>query len=142
MRPLWVAVCVVLALAVGTAFGRWTAGLETPVPAAPVARTVTNPHAESPSFLPKRALEPSRDSPASNGPVTVHGVIREVIQVPNYTYLRLSHDGKPDAWAAVESNPSLTVDAKVTVTQAMLMQDFTSKSLGRTFSEIYFGRLE
>ena len=132
MKPLSAVGCVVVALAVGTVFGRWTAGLETA--AAPVR---ANPKAGAPpsmGFLPSRAA--AGDEPTTS----VNGVVREIIQVPSYTYLRLEHDGA-EVWAAVSTSTALTAGAQVTIADAAVMHDFASKTLGRTFGEIYFGRL-
>lgn len=69
------------------------------------------------------------------------GVVREVIQVPNYTYLRLATSGG-DVWAAVNADTTLREGQQVRVVSAMEMSDFTSKTLGRTFASIWFGDLE
>lgn len=69
---------------------------------------------------------------------TLSGRVAEVLQVSQYTYLRL----ESGAWAAVASVPSLQVGQQVTVLVQTEMNDFTSPSLGRTFATIVFGTLE
>jgi len=135
MKPLSVIGCVVVALTIGTVFGRWTARLETPAPVAAVNPTVMA--APSMGFLPNRNREAAENGP----PVTVTGVVREVIQVPTYTYLRVDREGGEEVWAAVPSSPEMAAGAKVSIADAHVMHDFSSKTLGRTFAQIYFGRL-
>jgi hypothetical protein len=136
MKPLTASVCISLALLIGAAFGRWTTTLQPPptVAAVPEARP-----AATGGFLQKRPA--ATEGVAESQQTTVRGVVREVIQVPNYTYLRLTTAEKTEAWVAVESNASLAVDAPVVVSSATLMQNFASKTLNRTFAEIYFGRI-
>jgi hypothetical protein len=63
-------------------------------------------------------------------------VAAEVIQATSYTYLRLTENGE-DVWVAVPK-----MDAKVGETYyykgGIMMKDFVSKDLGRTFPEVYF----
>lgn len=68
------------------------------------------------------------------------GTVREVIQVANYTYLRVEPKGGPEFWAAVTK---ATVDegSAVSLDGAELMTNFESKELDRVFDRIYFGRL-
>ncbi|MEW5739496.1 MAG: nucleotide-binding protein [Myxococcota bacterium] len=79
-------------------------------------------------------------APAPMGNV-VEGTVAEVIQVPNYTYLRLKGPAG-EVWAAISSNPSVREGQQVRLASATEMTGFTSKSLGRTFDSIYFGELE
>jgi hypothetical protein len=70
---------------------------------------------------------------------TLKGEVLEVQQVETYTYLRLkTADG--ETWAAVARSP-LKKGAQVTIENAMVMKDFQSKSLNRTFPAIVFGDL-
>lgn len=68
----------------------------------------------------------------------LRGRVAEVIQVSQYTYLRL----ESGEWAAVPASPSLAVGQSVGVSLQNEMVDFTSPSLGRTFARIWFGALE
>ncbi|MFZ5442904.1 MAG: hypothetical protein ACOZQL_23060 [Myxococcota bacterium] len=68
----------------------------------------------------------------------LRGKVAEVIQVPQYTYLRL----ESGEWAAVESQPTLTAGQDVTVNLQTEMHDFSSPSLGRTFASLWFGTLD
>lgn len=67
------------------------------------------------------------------------GRVLEQIPAPPYLYLRLQ-TANGEAWAAVSMAP-VEVGADVTVYQTMRMRQFASKSLQRTFEEIYFGSL-
>jgi hypothetical protein len=74
--------------------------------------------------------------PASTG---VSGEVLEVRDVESYTYLRLkTKDG--ETWAAVSKAP-VSKGAKVTLENVMVMKDFESRSLRRTFPTILFGTL-
>jgi hypothetical protein len=66
------------------------------------------------------------------------GKVAEVLQVPQYTYLRL----ESGEWAAVDSVPELKVGDEATVLLQNEMQDFASPSLNRTFARLWFGTLE
>lgn len=82
------------------------------------------------------AAMPTAPMPAQPG--AIRGRIAEVIQVPQYTYLRLESGD----WAAVSSAPSLAVGQTVGVVSQNEMVNFNSPSLGRTFERIWFGSLE
>lgn len=67
------------------------------------------------------------------------GEVLEVQDVDAYTYLRLkTKDG--ETWAAV-SKVALKKGAKVTLEDTMVMDNFESKSLKKTFKTIVFGTL-
>jgi len=73
---------------------------------------------------------------AANG---LTGTVVERLSASPYTYLRLrTIDG--EAWAAV---PESTIEpgALVTVANPILMSNFESSALQRTFAEVYFGTL-
>lgn len=70
---------------------------------------------------------------------TLTGTLLEQIDAEPYSYLRLK-TASGDVWAAVNQAP-LTIGSAVTVSNVMLMEQFESKSLKRTFDRIYFGAL-
>ena len=70
----------------------------------------------------------------------ITGTLVERIAVSPYVYLRLT-TARGELWVAVPEAP-LTVGAKVTVYNALLMEQFESKTLKRTFDRIYFGSLD
>lgn len=77
------------------------------------------------------------DAPIPNGVIT--GTVLEVQDVDAYSYLRLqTKDG--ETWAAV-GRAALKKGATVTIEDAMVMKDFESKSLKKTFPTIVFGSL-
>jgi len=63
--------------------------------------------------------------------------VLETKDVDSYTYLRLQTAGG-EVWAAVAKVPVKTGD-EVTIEDAAAMEQFSSKSLNRTFDRIYFG---
>lgn len=80
------------------------------------------------------------DEPPSAGPSDpLRGRVREVIEVAQYTYLRLGTD-QGEVWAAVSKAP-IVVDSDVTVENPTRMDHFQSATLKRTFDVIYFGNL-
>ncbi len=77
-------------------------------------------------------------APASQA-VTVIGEVLETRNVESYTYLRLkTKDG--EIWAAVPTT-TVTKGAKVTIGNAMTMENFESKTLNKKFDKIVFGQL-
>lgn len=81
------------------------------------------------------------DNPAPPLPSAsvVMGEVLEVKDVESYTYLRLkTKDG--ETWAAVNKSP-LKKGAKVTIENVMVMKNFESKSLRKTFPTLLFGNL-
>jgi hypothetical protein len=80
------------------------------------------------------------ESPSLSMPAAVvKGEVLEVKDVESYTYLRLkTKDG--ETWAAVGKAP-VKKGTEVTIENAMVMSNFESKSLKRTFQTIIFGNL-
>jgi hypothetical protein len=93
----------------------------------------------APLSLPLWAADaPATSAAAASAPV-VTGEVLEVKDVDSYTYLRLkTKDG--ETWAAV-STAAVKVGAKVTINNPMVMQNFESKTLKKTFPSIVFGTL-
>ena len=84
------------------------------------------------------AGDPGAGAAAKNAALV--GTVFERIDAATYSYLRLkTADG--EVWAAVPATP-VDVGASVTVVEPMKMSKFESKTLGRTFDLIYFGRLQ
>lgn len=110
----------VITFALGIVVGRFTV----------VAGASEKPASPPPAAMPMPNAAPSAD--------TLSGRVAEVLQVPQYTYLRL----ESGQWAAVSSVPSLQVGQQVTVLVQTEMSDFTSPSLGRTFATIVFGTID
>jgi len=83
----------------------------------------------------------SPESPEPSASAAIDGEVLEVLQVPQYTYLRLGEKGAQGTWVAVPT-ASVEVGARARVGEAMKMTGFTSTTLKRTFPVIYFGTLE
>jgi hypothetical protein len=77
------------------------------------------------------------DKPAA--PAVVSGQVLEVKDVESYTYLRLKTK-EGEVWAAVNRAP-VKKGEQVTVENVMLMSNFESKSLKKTFPLLYLGTL-
>lgn len=69
----------------------------------------------------------------------VTGVVQEVQNVSNFTYLRLKNSND-ELWVAVINTP-IKVGATVTIDDAIVMKNFASKGLNKTFPMILFGTL-
>jgi len=119
-------VVVVVVFVVGFFTGRMSAPVPPTTPNAPVAAAPVMPPVAPPS------------APGDHSTVT--GVVAEVLQVPNYTYLHLSTQAG-DEWAAISTTNAITAGQNITVRVSTRMQNFASKSLGRTFDSIIFGEL-
>ncbi len=118
----------VLGLIVGRAsvIATGSGSTASPSPASPAAPMMAMPAA------------PSRPAPstAATGE-TLRGRVAEVIQVSQYTYLRL----ETGEWAVVSSVPTLAVGQEVGVVLQNEMVEFASPSF-RTFARLWFGTLE
>ncbi len=90
---------------------------------------------------PVAASAASAATAPANAPVgeNLTGTLLEKIPAAPYVYLRLQ-TARGEIWAAVSDAP-VDVGAEVTVYQSMRMGQFASKTLQRTFEEIYFGSL-
>ena len=98
-----------------------------PVAVAPAAPESRAPHGGN-----------AADAPDQN---VVEGDVLEVIDVPNYSYLRLGAKGSDGKWVAVPT-AKLVVGGHAKVVGAMEMANFKSTALNRTFPVIYFGTLD
>jgi hypothetical protein len=83
------------------------------------------------------APPPAAAQPAAMPPLK--GEVLEAIDAPPYTYLRLKTSGG-ETWAAVLKAP-VKKGTQVAVENPMVMTNFQSKTLNRTFDKIVFGTL-
>ncbi|MDF3067279.1 MAG: hypothetical protein K0R38_2880 [Polyangiaceae bacterium] len=100
------------------------------------------PAAAPPSYEPVRAPGAAwaPGDAAEGAPATsLRGKVLEVIDVAEYTYLRLATSAG-EQWTAV-AKTRVEVGSTAQVLDASRMEDFASPTLGRTFPLIYFGRL-
>lgn len=79
-------------------------------------------------------------SPASPIGEAISGKLLERLDAPPYAYLRIQ-TATGEIWAAVPAT-DIATGADVTVFKPMLMSNFESKTLQRTFESVYFGMLE
>lgn len=85
------------------------------------------------------ACAADKPAPHAPGAGVVSGVVVEVKDVESYTYLRLkTNDG--ETWAAVMKTQIQKGDS-VSIENAIVMKDFESKAMKKTFSSIVFGTL-
>ena len=86
---------------------------------------------------PNIPLDQLSTSPADADAVT--GEVLEHIAASPYSYVRI-RTSKGEVWAAV-NEARIEKGSQITVSSAILMKEFESKALNRTFDEIYFGSL-
>lgn len=77
--------------------------------------------------------------PIGEAALQIKGKVLEVLEVPGYTYLRLDTPGG-EVWAAVAKAP-IKVGDSVAIAQPMMMENFPSKALNRTFAKLIMGSL-
>lgn len=87
------------------------------------------------AFLPQQLMAMPKASTPANAP-TVAGTIIETMNASGYTYM-LVESGSEKNWIAI---PATTVEKGTTVNyyEGMVMKDFTSKTLNRTFDAVTF----
>jgi hypothetical protein len=80
-----------------------------------------------------------KTAPRAPAATAVTGEVLEVQNVESYSYLRLK-TAQGETWAAVATAP-VKKGAKVTIENAMVMNNFESKALKKTFPSVVFGTL-
>ncbi len=95
----------------------------------------TNPH----QMPPRGAMGGGAVQPAGEKPIH-GGVIIETMNVPNYTYMKLKTDNGTESWAAIPQT-KVEVGRRVQIAESLVMTQFTSPSLSRSFDSIIFGTL-
>ena len=135
MKPGLFAAVVVAVFLLGFAVGRISVQSSSPPSVGPMASAPMS----APRAMPSGPSMGEMGQPA--GSPTVTGVITEVIQVPNYTYLHLT-TAAGEEWAAVNSTTGLEKGQRATILNASMMTEFTSSTLKRTFHTIWFGQLQ
>lgn len=90
----------------------------------------------APAATPATAEAPKAAAPVAGG---LSGTVEELLSAPGYTYLRLK-TAEGEKWAAVPE-AQLTIGQSVTLERPMVMKNFQSKTLNRTFDEILFAKL-
>lgn len=81
----------------------------------------------------------SADQPAAAAAAVLKGEVLEARDVESYTYLRLK-TSEGETWAAV-GKTAVKKGQKVTIENVMVMNNFESKALKKTFTKIVFGSL-
>ena len=99
--------------------------------------------ASAPAVAHKPAPQVIRgDRPAAPSKAAGHvGKVLETMNSAGYTYIRFQQADGMEKWAAV-TETKVAVGDTVSVSESMVMTDFTSKTLKRTFSKIIFGSLQ
>ena len=79
------------------------------------------------------------ETPAAPQAASLKGTVLETKDVESYTYLRLK-TSSGETWAAVSKAP-VKKGSEVTIENPVVMNNFESKSLKKTFDKIVFGNL-
>ena len=108
-----------------------------PVLAALAVAGCTDKKTETPSGSPPVGM--AATAALATRPSGSSGKVLEKLEAGPYSYLRLSN-GSGELWAAVPKTDK-PVGSQVEVLDPMRMDGFESKTLGRTFDKIVFGRL-
>ncbi len=88
----------------------------------------------------KEAAQPQQGAvPEGAAAAILKGKVLERLDAPPYSYLRLKTD-QGETWAAVPKS-EVSKDADVTVSGAIPMSNFESKTLKRKFDVVYFGTI-
>ncbi len=85
------------------------------------------------------AAGPTAQAAPSPQAITVKGEVLETRDVDSYTYLRLK-TAEGEIWAAVPTT-AVKKGAVVTIGDAMMMENFESKTLKKKFDKIVFGQI-
>ena len=78
----------------------------------------------------------SRGAPADVDALEFQGVVKEAIKAAGYTYIQVEADGTSIWLAGPETD--LMVGQVIAWSGGMVMRDFRSNTLNRTFEELYF----
>ncbi len=131
-----------------------------PIKTAPVSTAL--PGAGVPVFTPSGDIAPTADLPPGHPPingaapataagaalpaepsagaeVTLSGSVLETMDGAGYTYMRLKTIGGEE-WVAINA-AKIAVGDQVVVVQSIVMNQFPSKSLNRTFDKLVMGSL-
>ncbi|MDJ0622408.1 MAG: DNA-binding protein [Desulfocapsaceae bacterium] len=74
--------------------------------------------------------------PVMAEPSSTSGVVVETMNAADYTYLKVETNGQ-ETWVAIPATP-VQKGEQVTYKQGMVMENFASRTLGRTFASIVF----
>ena len=92
------------------------------------------PHGTAPMAPPSPAEQVSTPSSGK-----IHeGTILETIDVKDYTYIRFKDAQDLEHWAAVLKG-EYEIGKKIAITESVVMKNFNSPTLNRTFDSIIFG---
>jgi hypothetical protein len=131
---------LVVAIAAGVAFAAFSTSASRP----PVASVPAPPLTGAPENEAEEPTDPDQPedlnaTPPRPAEETLTGIVREHMDVAQYTYVRLASDAG-ETWAAVYRAP--VKDGKsITLVHASALKNFHSRELGRDFDVIYFGVL-
>lgn len=75
--------------------------------------------------------------PAKLETAVLSGKVVETMQAGGYTYVNLEKDGK-QSWAAMSANVKVGVGEELALRPGMVLHNFNSKALNRTFDKIVF----
>lgn len=92
--------------------------------------------AGQPALAPPPGHPPVPADPAAQENLPNLGKVSEALTAGSYTYLHVAGDGG-DAWLAIPRR-DVPVGAEIRYADGMVMKDFHSRALDRTFEEVFF----
>ena len=101
----------------------------------PIGDQATKPNVPNLPASPGHSL--GAPAPAA-AEVTFTGTVVEAVDATSYTYLKVKTADAQEKWAAV-LKLEVKAGQKIEVKQQMVMENFQSKTLNRTFEKIIFG---
>jgi hypothetical protein len=104
-----------------------------------VALAVAGCKKKEPAPPPGAPAAPGAMAPAPTAAASLKGKVLERLDAPPYSYLKLQ-TAQGEAWAAVPKT-EIATGQEVTVSGAMPMTGFESKTLKRKFDTVYFGTI-
>lgn len=75
-------------------------------------------------------------APVMAEPSSTSGIVVETTDAADYTYIKVKTNGRSN-WVAIPATP-IKKGQQVTYKQGMVMENFASRTLGRTFAKIIF----
>ena len=106
----------------------------------PVERQSNESLAGKASPVPKMPPHGMMPQPGTAGKVH-RGQVLETIDASRYTYVRVQVESGGEIWTAIPQT-KLEIGKQVEIIESIVMKDFESKTLKRTFPNIIFGVLK
>lgn len=116
-----------------------------PSPHAPKApaSAPSSPHGALTPGAPGAPVPPAHrtEAAAKAAPEKLGGTVEEFMNASSYTYVKVKPASGPAQWAAVLTVEGIAKGDQIGIAEQVVMNNFTSKTLNRTFDSIMFGNV-